>query len=132
MADYWERSCLFQRYMIKLSVFKKKIFVRYLEFTIKKVTKKSSFSHQVCFFTSGVFVNSRYLIQHKLSNQLLVFESQAYTGERIFSYFLLFFFYYIFLLMSYYYLEKLLDYDSSIKLYLTLDRENLDVPNKIR
>ena len=75
MADYWERSCLFQRYMIKLSVFKKKFFVRYLEFTIKKVTKKSSFSHQVCFFTSGVFVNSRYLIQNKLSNQLLVFES---------------------------------------------------------
>ena len=34
--------------------------------------------------------------------------------------------------MSYYYLEKLLDYDSSIKLYLTLDRENLDVPKKIR
>ena len=34
--------------------------------------------------------------------------------------------------MNYYYLAKLLDYDSSIKLYLTIERENLDVPKKIR
>ena len=33
--------------------------------------------------------------------------------------------------MSYYYLEKLLDYDSSIKLYLTLERVNLDMPKKL-
>ena len=26
--------------------------------------------------------------------------------------------------MNYYYLEKLIDYDSSIKLYLTLERES--------